>query len=112
MSDYIQSEPPRRPNYEPAETAEAHDPLVTELRRRVQVLEKEKRRWQVIGIGALVLLLLGVLVGGAVGMSTASYYTYRLRQEQMQAQMEAMRAEMEAAKAQEALERARRKAAQ
>jgi uncharacterized protein HemX len=109
MSDHIQPELPRRPKYEPAE--ETHDPLVDELRRRVQVLEQEKRRWKVVGISALIVLLLVVIGGGILGVGTASFYTHRLRQAQMQAEVEAMRARMEAERAMEAMEQARREAA-
>jgi len=118
MTDHIQPEPARRPKYEPAEFEQAHDPRVDELRRRVQGLEQEKRRWKLIGISALIALLLVLIGGGVLFMGTASFYAYRAKEAQMQAEMEAkraqeaqMQAEMEAQRAQAAMEQARREAA-
>jgi hypothetical protein len=107
MTDHIQPEPSRRPNPVPAAFEESTDPLVYELRRRIQGLEQEKRRWKVIGLAALFALLL-VLVGGVVAsVGTASLYAARLRESQLQAVMEAERAEMQAQEAQMQAERAR-----
>jgi len=67
-------------------------------------LEQENRRWKVICISALIVLILVIIGGGVVGLVTTSFYTHRLREAQLRTEVEAMRA-------QEALEQARQAAA-
>jgi len=59
----------------------------------------------VIGISALIVLLLVVCGGGVVGVSTAAFYTSRLKESQMQAEMEAARAQAAFEQAKRAVER-------
>jgi hypothetical protein len=119
MADHIQPEPTRRPSYDPPAFEEANDPLVQELRRRVQDLEQEKRRWKLFGVTALICLFLMLIGGGVLLVGTASFSAYRIKQAQMQAEMDAQRAVIEEEKAQmlqavreqQMLDEARREAA-
>jgi uncharacterized protein HemX len=110
MTEHIQPEPSPRPRLEPVDTAESSEPLVRELRRRLSALEQEKRRWKLIGVSSLVALALLVVGGGVVGVGTATYYSFRMKQAQVEAVMRAEQAQMEAMRAQEAMEQARRQA--
>jgi hypothetical protein len=110
MTDHIQPGPPSQPQCDPAVADEANEPFVSELRRRVQALEREKGRWKVIGITALFALVVVACGGGIVGVGTASFSAYRYKQ--VEAELEARRAEMEAQIAQEAMEHAKREAAE
>jgi hypothetical protein len=110
MTDHFQQEPPR-PRLEGADLPTSDDPNVDHLLRRVQVLEKEKRRWKAIGVTAIVVLLLLFVGGGVMFVGSAGFFAYRMKAAQMQAEMEADRARMEAIRAQEALEQARQEAA-
>jgi hypothetical protein len=81
------------------------EPRLEELLYRIETLEREKRRWKLIGIGSLCILLALVLVGGLFSIGTAL-----LIQKQ---QVRAIRAEQEALmRAEEAAEQAHQAAMQ
>lgn len=79
-----------------------NEPLVDELMRRVETLEREKRRWRLIGISALLFLVLVVFGGGVLVLGTASMYTLQVREQRMRALEAAERAQMEALRAEQA----------
>jgi hypothetical protein len=86
---------------------------VAELLARLEQLEQEKNRWKAIGIGAIVLLVLGLLLGGILGVGPFLYSQSRLaevREEAERARVEAemshREAEMQRMRAEEALRQA------
>jgi hypothetical protein len=86
------------------------EPLVDELRHRLQVLEQEKRRWKMIGITALVAFALLLVGGGAVVVGTASLFAVQVREERMRAMEAEREARMQAERARMDAERARQEA--
>lgn len=94
------------------------EPLVDELRHRLQILEQEKRRWKLIGIVALSAFVLLLVGGGVVVLGTVSLSAVQLREEQRraleaetEARMQAERARMEAERARQEAQRAAEDAA-
>jgi hypothetical protein len=111
MSDHIQPEPTSLPKCTPEMEIE-HDPTVDSLRQLVQRLDRERRRWKVIGIVSLVVLLLTILSGG-LGVSSAILYVVQIKNTQaVQARLAAeaaqQQAQEQALRAQQALEEAQR----
>lgn len=86
------------------------EPLVDELRHRMQILEQEKRRWKLIGITALIAFVLLLIGGGVVVLGTVSMFAVRAREEQMRAMEAEREARMQAERAQMEAERARQEA--
>jgi uncharacterized protein HemX len=83
-----------------------NEPLVDELMRRVDSLERENRRWRLIGIGALLFLVLVVFGGGVLLVGTASMYTLQIREQRSRELEAAERAQMEALRAEQAAKQA------
>ncbi len=80
------------------------EPRVEELLYRIETLEREKRRWKVIGIGSLSIVLILLLLGGLFSVGTAVMVRARY--------VEVLKAEREAAmRERDAAEQARRAAA-
>lgn len=74
MNDRIQPELPQQSPYESAISAESGTAAMDNLLRRVQVLEREKRRWRWIGTIAIVALLFVTISGGGLAVATVSFF--------------------------------------
>jgi hypothetical protein len=55
------------------------EPRLEELLSRIEILERENRRWKQIGIGALAMLLVFVLVGGLFSIGASLRYVAEVR---------------------------------
>jgi hypothetical protein len=100
------------------------EPQIDELLHRLELAEKETRRWKAIGIGALAALTLVLVLGGVISMGTLVYTQARLartmseverarmeaEKQRQQAEQARMQAEQAQQKAQRELEKARHKA--
>jgi hypothetical protein len=108
MNEHIQTSP----------SPTAADPMVDQLLLRVQALEDSKKRWRMLALSLLLLLVLTVVGGTLTVMGVGSIYVHYVQREEMRLrEMEAARqqAEMarmqaEAARAQLEREEARRAA--
>jgi cell division protein FtsL len=92
------------------------EPRVEELLHRIETLEREKRRWKVIGIGSLSILLVIVLLGGLFSVATAVMMqaqharALQAEQEALMRAMDAEQARQEAMRERDVAERARSEA--